>query len=165
MALAATGSESASAATVPDSSTCHYRVEAKLVSGSVASADEVAMTLPSVVVLNHVLGLIAVSHAIGLPSGNLGESSINPKVRPDARDGFEFSFVHCEISPDKQSPKHALHAQRLNPSIEQTSDRFHTCSLSNCTKSLADYAADSRLMASTADANERQLLFVKITKG
>jgi len=132
MALAATGAECASAAIAPVAATDagHYRVE----------ANESNPILPSIVVANHVLAIIAVSHAIALPGANVSE------------------VVTRLAAPDRQGPA----ASEL-PFVTSTVP----CSF-DFPAPIAEsrvYDADGRCMASLADANARQLLFVKTTRG
>jgi hypothetical protein len=172
MALAATGAECASAATAPVSTTDagHYRVEAKLVTS--ASGNKSAVSLPTVVVANHVLAVIVVSHVIELPSGNSGMTDIQLTVRPGAKDStdgrFQVSFVRSEMYPESTSSKPLFHVQRIDTSVPQAgsvSNGWCTFRLPAYDKGFKTYDADGRRMAGIADANERKLLFVKITRG
>jgi len=165
MALAAAGTEVASAATVPDASSGHYRVEAKLVNGPRASGDKAAETFPPVVVANHVLAVIAVTHAINLPSGNQDESDLNLEVRPDTHGGFKLTFDRSLVYGDNPNVRPVVNTQHFHASIARTAEGFHVFSIPAYAKSIPTYDADGRVLASIADANERQLLFVKISRG
>ena len=166
MALAATGAECASAAGAPVSTADagHYRVEAKLVNAR-SSGHESPTTLPPVVVANHVLAVIAVSHAIALPSGNSGQGDINLTVRPDSNGGFKVSFARSIVYGDNPNLRPVVNTQQFHASISRTANGYHVFSLPSYSKSIAAYDADGRVLASIADANARQLLFVKITRG
>ncbi len=131
MALAATGAECAAA--VAPASTIgagHYRVEAKPVN---APRTVESISLPSVVLANHVLAVIAVSHAIASPATNAGKTASAQPAAP----AQPFTPFEARLSFDFPAPVNASQV----------------------------YDADGRCLASIADANERQLLFVKITRG
>jgi hypothetical protein len=126
MALAATGAECASAATPASSvGAGHYRVESKSVAVE-------SISLPSIVLANHLLAVIAVSHAIAAPAATTNETAPQP-VAP----AQPFAVWDANCSFDFPAPVAASQV----------------------------YYADGRRSASLADANERQLLFVKITRG
>ena len=126
MALAATGAECASAAVAPVSTNDagHYRVEAQPVASEAAS-------ISSIVLANHVLAVLAVSHAIASPA-----ASASQPAQPVAT-AQPFTPFETRVSFDFPAPVSESHV----------------------------YDADGRAMASVADANQRQLLFVKITRG
>jgi hypothetical protein len=173
MALAATGAECASAATpAPDVDAGHYRVETKLMDSQCVGGNKFAITLPTVVVANHILAVIVVSHVIELPSGNSGMTDIQLTVRPGARDStdgrFQVSFVRSEMYPESTSSKPFFHVQRFATSIPQAgsvSEGWSSFQLPAYDRGFKTYDADGRRLASIADANARQLLFVKITRG
>jgi hypothetical protein len=166
IALAATGAECASAAvTATPTDAGHYRVEAKLVNVPRSSSNKADETIPPVVVANHVLAVLAVMHTIKLPSGNQDESDLNLTVRPDADGGFKVAFTRSLLYGDNPNVRPIVNTQQFHASIPQTSDGYHVFSLPTYAKPIPAYDADSRCLASIADAHERQLLFVKITRG
>lgn len=121
MALAATGAECVSAATPASAIDAgHYRVE--------SAQDSAAPS--SVMVANHLLAVLAVSHVLA------GSSEVTTAAATPSANAPVFSV---------------LDAQALFiPAPVQISQV---------------YDADGRCLASIADANERQLLFVKTTRG
>jgi hypothetical protein len=150
----------------------HYRVEARLVDGSRPTASDDAIALPSLVVANHVLAVIAVHHAISLPGGNAGDTFINLTVRPDPNgqlnDRFQVSFVRSDVYLNSHSSKPLFGVQRLSTSVASTdpsSTAYRRFKLPASGTMPNTYDTDGRVLASIADANARQLLFVKITRG
>jgi len=193
MALAATGSEVASATTVlPE----QYRVEAKLISLPVAAteiptgtfagifADKFVaqlaerpkadiLSFPRVETVDSIPSHVGLTQQMALPDGKSRETGINFDVVPrkkgtDFGFGISISNVRFQGFQDRTATKplfHTGHVTTTIPVSAQLPAGYYCFNVPVPQKLATTYDADGRRMASVADANERQLLFVKITRG
>ena len=193
MALAATGVECASAATevAPE----HYRVEAKMVSLPASAAQDffasaphshldsneqvarligapksAALSLPSVDAARTSPARIAVTRSISFPHSASREVGVTLNVAPLGKSSdLDLFFVSVEDVrfagfEDRTATKPVINERGLNTSVAEN-QHYWCISLPPLHKSRVTYDTDGRVTASIADANERQLLFVKITRG
>lgn len=192
MALAATGSEAASAATTLE----HYHVEAKLVSlpagdvkdfsapgfyndsqiGKFAANPKVScLAFPRVEAAETFPSTIAITKAFHLPDGTKRETGITLKISPDSKNpdahsfNIQFENVRFMGFTDRKAAQPVFNTQRLtttvSPGAQNPTPGYYGFILPASAKTPETYDANGRRSASVADANERQLLFVKITRG
>ncbi len=193
VALATTGEIASAADAAPVLVPDHYRVEAKVIGLQPKVAKEVlskfnntycsdytvsffantpgatCLSLPTVVVANRHPAVISSRKDA---NGDAPAFGVNLTVRPDLQDAsvsrFHLAFARFELFPiaGNSSPIHNI--QQLNGAVTpSTSDLegYRVFELPTPQKAATVYSADGRVQASIADANERQLLFVKITRG
>jgi len=194
MALTATGSEVASAATVTSE---HYRVEAKMISVSAKAVTDFGsgvapgfiseervvklienpgastLSFPSVESAQSLPSHIDVTRDVPLPHGTMREAGISLDVVPQ-KQGKDFGFqvsikdVHFQGFQDRKATIPLFHTGRVTTSIPasaQLPTGYYCINVPVPPKTAATYDADGRRSASIADANERELLFVKISRG
>ena len=195
MALAATGSEAASASAITTSGPGHYRVEAKMVSLPATAAQDFFASAPN----SHVYSNEQVARLIGAPKSatlSLPSADVSQASPVHIAVTRSISFAHSasrevgitlNVAPigkckdlalysvsiddvrfagfeDRTALKPVINERGLNTSVAE--NKHYWCfSLPPLQQSHATYDADGRKSASIADANERQLLFVKITRG
>jgi hypothetical protein len=195
MALAATGTECASAATPASGvGAGHYRVEAKLVKVPIYEATEISTTglnyYYSEKVLRHLSenqGASIVSFPVidsysktfssldakpvMLPDGSSRANGLWLSVVPDESGSYTLSFEGFRFNgfEDRNGNKPNFSVQRITqtvtPPVGGGQSGSICVNLPAVDEVPATYDADGRRMASIADANARQLLFVKITRG
>jgi hypothetical protein len=193
MALTATGSEVASAATVASE---HYRVEAKMISvsgeavrdfGGVVTPGYISeermvklienprtstLSLPSVEAKESLPSHIDVTREVPLPHGAAREAGISLDIVPRKQGadlGFQVSLkdIRFQGFQDRSATIPLFHTGRVTTSIPASAQAptGYYCISVPVPQKLATYDADGRRSASIADANERELLFVKISRG
>jgi hypothetical protein len=205
MALAATGSEVASAAFASPPvmepapvSSGHYRVEAMLVSIPATAAKGIANTslngfyandvvahlvsnqrasvlsLPSVESAARSSSKIDITQAVPLPNGASRETGIKLKVTPSQNAAHVYTYtvlienVRFNGFEGRQAARPTFSTQRVVTTLVpfyKVPPGYNCVNLPALGKLPKTYDADGRVRASIADANERQLLFVKITRG
>lgn len=117
---------------------------------------------------------IGVTQQVALPDGKSRETGINFDVVPQKKGadiGFLISIKEVQFHgfTDRGATKPIFNTERLSAGIpaseRQPMDYYYCYNLPAQQKIPITYDVDGRQMASVADANERQLLFVKITRG
>ncbi len=194
IALAATGSEVASAAVVAPAP---YRVEAKVVSLPAADSKDIAtsyngyysdraiahlidnpkasiLSLPSVTAAYSSASDVEITKEMTLPGGKSRETGISLKVTPnrkaDAADSFKVAFENVRFVgfSDQKASLPIFSMQGISTSLtmfHEIAPGYYCLNIPAPAPVPKAYDADGRVIASIADANERQLLFVKITRG
>ena len=193
MALAAGGTEVASAASAP--ALGHYSVEAKLISVTQDSLDHISggttmglfsndmvaqlvqsphasvLSLPSFETATEAPGTIAITQKRLFSDGPPRQIGVTLTVTPtptDQRFQIAFENVRFEGFSSAKATTPVFNTQRLATTMipyQPATDGYYCCALQRLDHSVVTYDADGRRSASIADANERQLLFVKITRG
>ncbi len=194
MALAATGAEAVSAESVVPSAG-HYRVEAILVSAPKAAANNFStdtlnvyypddavghllktpatsvLTCPSFEAKSNTRGTVEVTQKKAFSDGLLHKTGITLTVTPTSHEGtYRIAFENIRFAgfKDATTKQPVFNIQRLSTTMMQFNppSKGYCCfNIRGIDHSVATYDADGRKSASMADANERELLFVKISRG
>jgi len=203
MALAATGTEAATASAVTTTGRTpvqpgHYRVEAKVVSVPAALAKDISATmyngyysddvvahlarnsqacvlsLPSVDSANASSSKIEVTKKVALPGGKSRDAGVWLNVAPNIHASdlrsvtLSLQNVRFGGFADRKGAQPIFSTQRVTTTLtifHDVATGYYCVNVPVSPKVPTTYDADGRRSASIADANERQLLFVKISRG
>lgn len=142
----------------------------KLMDGSKANT----LCLPTVERAELFPSHIGITQQIALPHAKTHETGINFDVVPQKEDAgilFRFSIENVQFQGfvDRAASKPVFHTASLSSGVHvknlEILSGYYCFNLPPSQVQLTTYDADGRKSASIADANERQLLFVKITRG
>jgi len=151
-----------------------YYSQAEL-SHLIASRDATVISFPQVTASDKLPAVIAMTHPAQLPQVGKREIGVSLKIAPDDKEAalskFNIAYQNVSIAgfSDAKATTPVFSTQRLSTTVSldvrPAGEGYWCYALPVKDQSVQIYGADGKKLASIADADERQLLFVKISRG